>query len=565
MMPWRVCVWSLVLVSTEYMDITMSWFSSLSIRWKLQLGFFLVTMFTTIYNRWLATLELDEAVETAQKFEASDALLNALVQQKQDFILHSVWESGLEFVLQFFIIGVVASLFVKPIAALIKSLQAVSNGDLTQNITTTSQDEIGVVVEHFNIMLKKLNEVLSNVDNSSTHIRQSAYQIARVSQDIASISESENHHFVELADVIRQLHSASEQVQQTAAKSLESAQHNEHTASTSVQGMRANIEELISISGEISEASKRVEALNHSAEQIGNIIGNIREIADQTNLLALNAAIEAARAGEQGRGFAVVADEVRALAEKTSQSSVQITDITGQFAQRVGDVTQTMAHMVTLVQTNSQESEATVKELGLVEESARSSAEHAAVIEQNSARQLATFSELEEAMDRLLSVFKQNTSKVANTANIGSALYDLTQELAQLLSGFNLESVPQKAVSVEAERRNCRRISSNLLISVTDKDSGLDVDGFCHDISLSGMRIAISRQLTEGMVVGLHIRLPSADIDEYNRTAPLDIDAEVVRSQSPGGGKNVYGLRFLSADGQQKVKLQRCLEFFQGR
>ncbi|MCV6589295.1 MAG: methyl-accepting chemotaxis protein [Marinobacterium sp.] len=544
----------------------MSWFSGLSIRWKLQLGFFLVTMFTTIYNRWLATLELDEAVETAQKYHASPELIEALVQQKQGFIIHSIWESGLEFVLQFFIIGVVASLFVRPIIDLIRSLQAVSNGDLTQNITTSSQDEIGVVVEHFNVMLDKLNSVLSNVDNSSTHIRQSAYQIARVSQDIATISESENHHFVELADVIRQLHSASEQVQQTAVKSLESAQHNEHTASTSVQGMRANIEELISISSEISEASKRVEALNEAAQQIGDIIGNIREIADQTNLLALNAAIEAARAGEQGRGFAVVADEVRALAEKTSQSSVQITDITGQFAQRVGDVTQTMAHMVKLVQTNSQESEATVKELALVEESARTSAEQAALIERNSARQLATFTELEEAMDRLLEVFKQNASKVANTANIGEVLYDLTRDLAHLLGGFTLQPGALRLEdSISNERRRSARISSNLLISVTDQETGRDKDGFCHDLSMQGMRIAVPLSLKDGAVVSLHVRLPSDDISEYNRMRPLDIEGKVVRLHSEKGEQRIYGVHFCEVTGSQQEQLRRCMQFFQGR
>lgn len=544
------------------MDITMNWYASLSIRWKLQLGFFLVTMLTTVYNRWLATLELDEAIEIARHHQATPALIDALLAQKQGFILHSIWESGIEFVLQFMVIGFVASLFVKPIKRLINSLKAVCDGDLTQTIEVPAKDEIGIVVEHFNIVLLKLNEVLHSVDNSSTHIRQSAYQIARVSQEIADISSDENDHFRELSDVIIDLHKVSGQVQDTATESLQKAQENGDIASTSVKGMQGNISELASISNEITEASDKVNELNDSALRISNIIGDIREIADQTNLLALNAAIEAARAGEQGRGFAVVAGEVRSLAEKTSDSSVEINDIISSFSNEVGDVTSRMNHLVERVHKNSQESEETVKDLGQVEVSAHNTAQNAEDIVTHCTLQLNTFSELEDAMAQLLDVFRQNTSKVSNTANIGEALYNLTNDLADHLHGFKLQPLEEK-VDGELKGKELRqheRINSTLLVSFTQ--DGNNFDGYCKDVSLSGMKISVHCELAEGSEVSLNVRLPSSDIDKYNRDAPLNISAEVIRLHGRNKEQYIYGIRFNSPTAQQKAQIASCIKFF---
>ena len=212
----------------------MKWYSRLSIRWKLQLGFFVVTMFTTVFNRWLATNELDKAIRTAEEYLAPQDLINALVAQKESYIFNSIWESGIEFIIQFAVIGIVASIFVRPIIDLIGSLKAVGKGDLTQTIETKSEDEIGILVKQFNEMLGKLNKVLSSVDSGSSYMKQSAYQISLVSQEIASISQDENEHFQHVSNVIRDMHTISDQVMSIA---LESRQKADDARNSAVVGM----------------------------------------------------------------------------------------------------------------------------------------------------------------------------------------------------------------------------------------------------------------------------------------------------------------------------------------
>ena len=108
-----------------------NWFLGLSIRWKLQIGFFTVTMVTTLYNRWIASIELQKMIEIAQQGGATAQVVQRLQDDYNNFLFNSIWESGIEFALQFLLIGMLAALFVKPIQALVVALKKVAQGNLT--------------------------------------------------------------------------------------------------------------------------------------------------------------------------------------------------------------------------------------------------------------------------------------------------------------------------------------------------------------------------------------------------------------------------------------------------
>lgn len=123
----------------------MDWFRNLSIRWKFQLAFFVVTMVTTIFNRVLAAHELQKMIDIARSGGAPAEVIRQLVDDRMLYIYNSFWESGLEFLVQFIIIGAIATVFVRPIKALCLALQAVEKGDLTRPVQVSQQDELGVL------------------------------------------------------------------------------------------------------------------------------------------------------------------------------------------------------------------------------------------------------------------------------------------------------------------------------------------------------------------------------------------------------------------------------------
>jgi methyl-accepting chemotaxis protein len=538
----------------------MDWWSKLSLRWKLQIGFIAVTAITTLFNRFLAVYELQKMIDIASEQGVAESTVALMVQSRSDFIFNSVWESAIEFTIQFMVIGFVASLFVKPFVALIKALRKVEKGDLTISVEARSKDEVGQLTNHFNSMVKRLNEVLANADSSSRYMRQSAYQITEVSRSIASQSEEEKSKFKDVSEVIFQLHEISSQVQALADDSKKTAEKGKQAALSSKQVVQKSVDDMGQIQQQVKTASEQVEALDSTAHQIAEIIGTISEIADQTNLLALNAAIEAARAGDQGRGFAVVADEVRGLAEKTSQSSEQISSIIDNLTRNVKEVTGSMEVVAEQVQSNAESAQNTAKEIDQAASQIMISAKNAQEIDQISSQQLSRFTQLESAMEGLLEALDQNSSKVANTSNIAESLLKLTQNLSELINHFKIEKSMVTGLEGhdEDERRDHRRVESHFLVRIEVDD--VWEDAYCENISMTGMKILLNHEIGLNDKIEISLMLPKDNLQEYRSQTPMRLKANVQRMDDHKDGF-AYGVHFTNLNHSQTDSLKQAIEF----
>ncbi|CAG0960017.1 Methyl-accepting chemotaxis protein PctB [Rhodocyclaceae bacterium] len=198
-------------------------------------------------------------------------------------------------------------------------------GDLTRRLAVRGEDEIGAVAHAFNGFMDKLQAIIVEVKSSTEQLLATANSLAGVSDRVAANSQVQSQEAYSMATQVEiltytldGLASQAESVQQVSVDS------NDHS-NRGGEVIHAAATEMGRISDTVQESSRIIQDLGQQSDQISQIVNVIKEIADQTNLLALNAAIEAARAGEQGRGFAVVADEVRKLAERTSNSTQEIT------------------------------------------------------------------------------------------------------------------------------------------------------------------------------------------------------------------------------------------------
>jgi methyl-accepting chemotaxis protein len=237
------------------------------------------------------------------------------------------------------------SMILAPVDEVTRSLSSIADGggDLTRRLSTTSGDEVAALAHNFNRVMEHIAHIIRNVVQVNDKVRVNVRAMASATESTVNSTSQQLHEIELVATAVEELSASANEIARHAGDTAERTNATSVLAEQGNQVVNQSLDNVNALTVQIESTAKKIQVLKDSSVNIGSVMEVIRAIAEQTNLLALNAAIEAARAGEQGRGFAVVADEVRSLAQKTRTSTEEIETIIVQLQRAADEAHQAMS------------------------------------------------------------------------------------------------------------------------------------------------------------------------------------------------------------------------------
>ena len=328
-----------------------------------------------------------------------------------------------------------------PVQEVARVAGRIADGDLTSEpVEVRSADEVGQLAQSVNVMQRRLRELITAVSQNAERISTASEQLSATAAHQAQNADAERDQTRQVATAMQEMSATVLQVSDNSAKAseastkaLETARHGGSTIQDTLGKMRA-------IADSTATTSDRIQKLGASSQQIGEIIGVIDEIADQTNLLALNAAIEAARAGEQGRGFAVVADEVRKLAERTSKATREISQTIKSIQSETKLAVQAMQSGTLLVQSGVTSATQAGDSLQEIIKTSEQVGEMVIFIAQAATEQASAGEEINQSITAIAKITEETASGANSSAQATRELFSLATDLQTLVSTFQTSS-----------------------------------------------------------------------------------------------------------------------------
>lgn len=385
----------------------------------------------------------------AQAVVALENLLN-LADKKASHVesqVNGAIATGNTFVIAVVIISIAVAAFIgyvtvraitRPLYRVNELLTVASSGDLTHRLDDSAQDEFGLLARNCNTLIGNLKELITAINVRAEQLAAASEQTSAVTAQTTHSIQDQKSQIGQVATATTEMHSTSQLVVQNAEDTLSQIRHADAEAENVRQISLENKNTIEILSRDVQEAADVINKLHQDSASIGGILDVIRGVADQTNLLALNAAIEAARAGEQGRGFAVVADEVRTLASRTQESTQEINAMI--------EVLQAGAEKAVSVMNQGKEqtaacvaqTEKATQALDIISDAVHKAHDVSSQIEQSAREQNTVSQEISEKLETIVGIAEETTAGAQQTSESSHEVARLAEELQQSIRQFKV-------------------------------------------------------------------------------------------------------------------------------
>jgi len=327
-----------------------------------------------------------------------------------------------------------------PVRKTMAVLQSLAARDLTTALDIDSTDELGVMAVALNRTIEVLRGTLATITQSAEQLASASEEISAGAGQTAESSRTQSDQTLQVATAMQEMSSTVLQISDNSQKASDASRNAAEAARNGGKVVEETLVTMRGIADSTSKVASTVTELGKGSEKIGKIISVIDDIADQTNLLALNAAIEAARAGEQGRGFAVVADEVRKLAERTTKATKEIADMIKSIQRETQNAVQAMEQEIKEVQVGVEKTTASGAALHEIIKMSEDVGDMIATIATAATEQSATTEQINSNVSQISGSTQESSAAAAQTSKACSDLSSLAFDLQHLVKQFKLES-----------------------------------------------------------------------------------------------------------------------------